>query len=155
MLTDLCQIMLKVTPYQGQLFDGLLRTRLAATRVFVDGIPVPIYFAGPNEGVATVPDSVEGKDFVGLQVEDIGALSPIVRIPIVSAAPVLFSEITRRDGSTVSEASPAMPGEDVLLRANGLGRFTSSETTASPLLPTTVVIRSGGRDLEAHASCCT
>ena len=127
-------------PYQAQFFEGLLRTRLAATRVLVEGVPAPIYFAAANEVMVSIPDGPEGRGFVGLQIEDIGALTPMVRIPIVPAAPVLFAEITFGDGLTVSEANPVNAGAVVAVRATGLGRFTSGDAGAWPVLPITVRI---------------
>lgn len=133
-------------PYQGEKFDGLLRTRLAATRVLVDGIPAPIHFTTTNEVLITIPDFVEGREYVNIQLEDIGALSPAVRFPVAAAAPAIFPEITLTDGALVNEANPARAAGVAVIRVTGLGRFPSDDLSARPVLPVAVLV--DGREAE-------
>ncbi|MGO9527004.1 MAG: putative Ig domain-containing protein [Verrucomicrobiia bacterium] len=115
-------------------------TELAGTKVWADGIPVPILSASGSELNILCPDSMPGSE-IQLVVETGHGVAEPRRTTARSAAPGIFS----LDGSGLGQgwillegtdnvamirnyrvpAQPAVPGERLLLYATGIGNLTN------------------------------
>lgn len=107
---------------------GTLPTVLGTTgvRVLINNIPANIYYVSPTQVNLLIPTSlIPGPVMLQLVVDSLAG--PAIPIMLESAAPSLFqSDATtvlgvHLDGSTITAASPARPGEIVVLFASGLG----------------------------------
>ncbi len=112
----------------GDIRDGLLPTIFSGTgvRVYIDSTPVPLYFVSPNQVNLLLPANLKpGVKNLYLFLD--GIAGPKAELRIAEAAPGLFLQqpglavVVRLDGSLVSAANPAQPGDTVLLFATGLG----------------------------------
>ena len=121
---------------------GGLPTELAAIRVYVDHVAVPLLYASPTQINFLVPaEQVPGD--VSVTVVRQGRNGPAVTITLVGAAPALFATdggfaIAQdwNDGYSVLTASaPAHAGATVVLYATGLGH-------TNPPWPSGVVAKS-------------
>jgi uncharacterized protein (TIGR03437 family) len=115
-----------VTP--GELAAGSLPTQLAAIRVYVDNVPVPLLYASPTQINFLVPTEQIPGD-VSVTVVRQGEHGPSVTITLVGAAPALF---VMAGGSAIAQdwnagytllttATPAHAGDVVVLYSTGLG----------------------------------
>jgi uncharacterized protein (TIGR03437 family) len=117
----------------GQLPWALPGTDVA---VLIDGIPGYIYYVSPGQVNVLVPLLLTPGP-VTIQVENRSIYGPEVQITLAAAAPALFQSdattvlATHGNGPVVTEASPASPGEVVVLWATGLG-----ESAPEPLCGT-------------------
>lgn len=107
---------------------GMLPTVLGSTgvRVLINNIPANIYYVSPTQVNLLIPTSlIPGPVMLQLVVDSLAG--PAIPIMLESAAPSLFqSDATtvlavHLNGSTITAASPAQPGEVVVLFASGLG----------------------------------
>jgi uncharacterized protein (TIGR03437 family) len=107
---------------------GTLPTVLGTTgvRVLINNIPANIYYVSPTQVNLLIPTSlVPGPVMLQLVVDSLAG--PAIPILLQSAAPSLFQFdaatvlAVHLDGSTITAASPAQPGEVVVLFASGLG----------------------------------
>lgn len=107
---------------------GMLPTVLGSTgvRVLINNIPANIYYVSPTQVNLLIPTSlIPGPVMLQLVVDSLAG--PAIPIMLQSAAPSLFqSDATtvlgvHLNGSTITAASPAQPGEVVVLFASGLG----------------------------------
>jgi uncharacterized protein (TIGR03437 family) len=112
----------------ADLTAGRLPTELAATRVYVDNMAVPLLYASPTQINFLVPaEQIPGD--VSVTVVRQGIYGPAVTMTLVDAAPALFVTdggfaIAQdwNDGYSVLTASaPAHAGDVVILYATGLG----------------------------------
>ncbi|HWQ55830.1 MAG TPA: hypothetical protein VN442_19235 [Bryobacteraceae bacterium] len=91
------------------------------------GVPLPLHYVGPEQINFLLPDSLDPGD-VYVSVSREGRAGPVVRITVQEAAPALFPYdggtviATHLDGSLITPASSARPGEVVVLYCTGLGR---------------------------------
>jgi uncharacterized protein (TIGR03437 family) len=106
----------------------MLPTVLGGTgvRVLINNIPANIYYVSPTQVNLLVPTSlIAGPAVLQLVVDALAG--PAIPIMLQTAAPGFFqSDATtiigiHVDGSTITAASPAVPGETVVLFASGLG----------------------------------
>jgi uncharacterized protein (TIGR03437 family) len=112
----------------SDIVGGLLPTVLGTTgvRVLINNIPANIYYVSPTQVNLLIPTSlVPGPVMLQLVVDSLAG--PAIPIMLQSAAPSLFQLdamtvlAVHLDGSTITSASPAQPGEVVVLFASGLG----------------------------------
>jgi uncharacterized protein (TIGR03437 family) len=109
--------------------NGLLPTVLlgSGVRVLVNRIPANIYFVSPNQVNLLIPASVPPGPAEVILILD-SRSGPAVFIRLEEAAPALFQQApgiaiaTRPDGSLIGPASPARPGDWIILYATGLGQ---------------------------------
>ncbi len=94
--------------------------------VLINQIPADVYYVSPNQVNVLIPPSlIPGPAIVEL--ENDGLYGPAIQITLAPAAPVLFqldaTPVIATHGlePLVTEASPAQPGEIVVLYATGLG----------------------------------
>ena len=117
--------------------DNRLNTTLAGAQVEINQVPVPLFYASPVQLAVQIPVELPPGSTASLQVTVNGQSSAPVQVPIGAAAPGLFFSganvgvITHANGTLVTTASPATPGETVTIYATGLG-------LTSPVVPTGV-----------------
>lgn len=108
--------------------DGTLPTVLPLTgvRVYVDNVPVPLYFVSPEQVNLLVPAGLKpGAHRLHLTLD--GRTGPMVDLLLAPSAPGLFlwqpgwAIAVRLDGSLITNEKPATRGETIVLFATGLG----------------------------------
>jgi len=126
---------------------GVLPTVLGTdeTQVFINNIPANLYYVSPTQINFLVPPNLSpGPATVAVFVD--GLYGPLISLTLTAAAPGLFqldathAVATFPDGSVLTSASPAAPGNIVILWATGLGPVTPAAdyseipTAAAPLV---------------------
>jgi uncharacterized protein (TIGR03437 family) len=115
---------------QSTAAPGFLDNSLAGTRVWFDGTPAPVVYSYQNYVSAIVPYEVAGQGSTNVQVEYLGAFSPVVSMPVAATAPAIFTEppegtgggaILDQNSALVTPANPASPGDWVTIFATGEG----------------------------------
>lgn len=105
--------------------------------VLLNNIPGYVYYASPNQINVLVPEILTPGP-VTVQVKNRAIYGPPVQITLAAAAPAMFQQdasnviATHGNGPLVTPASPAKPGEVVVLYATGLG-VTSPEAICGTL----------------------
>ena len=126
---------------------GVLPTVLGTseTRVFINNYPADLYYVSPTQINFLVPPNLSAQAAI-VQVVIDGLAGPPIALTLGSAAPGLFqldlqnAVATEPDGSVLTPASPARPGDIVILYATGLGGVTPPAvygqlpTAAAPLI---------------------
>ena len=115
--------------------SGMVDTILAGTRVLFDGIAAPLLYASAQQILAVVPYLVSGEVTTHIEVEFDGAKSPGLDIPVVTAAPGIFTLdssgqgqacILNQDYSLNSASAPADPGSVIEIYGTGEGQTDPS-----------------------------
>ena len=110
-----------------------IATALGGVQVFVNGLAAPVDYVSPNQINAWIPYEISGDYFATFQVEVNSSKSNTVTVYADNSSPGIYTltesglgagAIQHADYSLVTEASPAVPGETVLLYMNGLGTVT-------------------------------
>lgn len=125
----------------NQTFDsnGRLGTTMRGAQVTVNGSPVPIFYATPQQLGVQLPTALTGTSAT-LQVTVNGQTSPALTFFIDAFSPGIFAAnqqgrgagaITHADGTTVSSTTPARPGEVLVIYATGLGQVTPALATGA------------------------
>jgi uncharacterized protein (TIGR03437 family) len=113
---------------QAEIAGGTLPTVLSGTgvRVLINNIPANIYYVSPTQVNLLVPTSLTpGPANLQLVVDSLAG--PAIPIMLQSAAPSLFqSDATtvlgvHLNNTLITPASPAQPGEVIVLYASGVG----------------------------------
>ncbi len=112
--------------------EGRVAAQLGGVRALFDGVAAPLVYVSANQVSGIVPYSVAGRVETTLQIEYAGKLSNPVTLPVVAAAPAVFSTnfsgtgqgaILNQDGITPnSQAKPAEPGSIVAAYCTGEGQ---------------------------------
>ncbi|MCS6954035.1 MAG: M12 family metallopeptidase [Bryobacterales bacterium] len=144
--------------------SGRVATQLAGTRILFDGVPAPLIAVQARQSSAVTPFSVAGKTVVLVTVEYLGQRTQSLFVPVVTAAPGIFTldqsgrgqgAILNQDGVTVnSPENPAARGSVVSLFATGAGETEPPSQDGvvawgilpAPRLP--VAVRIGGATAE-------
>jgi uncharacterized protein (TIGR03437 family) len=109
---------------------GRVDTTLAGTQVLFNNIPGPMIFTSSGQVAVVAPYSIAGLGIVSVTVSYNGVQTTPLQFNVVAANPGLFTlnnsgkgdgAIVRLDGSVVSTASPASPGDTVELYGEGYG----------------------------------
>jgi uncharacterized protein (TIGR03437 family) len=104
-----------------------LPTTLNYTQVIVDNSPVALFYVSPTQVNFMVP-ATDGVGLMTVQVVREGLAGPVINLPVLNAAPALFTWgnnyalATHGDYSLVTPAAPAKTGEIVVLFATGMGK---------------------------------
>ena len=145
------------------------RTSLGATRLLVDGVAAPLIQVEANRVRAVVPYEVSGNGSTRLAVESAGTLSDPIDVPVVSAAPGIFTWnlyfgvrgmgldrafVYNEGGKQNSPRDPASRGSVIVFYATGEGQTDpagmdgqlTGEAAPKPLLP--ISVRIGGEQAE-------
>lgn len=105
---------------------GMLPTTLGGVHVLINSIPADMWYVSPTLINVLVP-SLLASGNATIQVVSDGIAGPPVEISLGATAPAIFQTDattvlgTHLDGSVVSAASPAQPGEWVVLWTTGMG----------------------------------
>lgn len=145
-------------PYGLQIRDGVIRSKLAGTRVWFDNTPAPLIYALRNQVAAIVPYDVAGKESVQVQVENMVVRTLPISLAVQDSAPAFFTADSsgkgpvaalNENGSYNSASNPASKGSIVVLYATGAGKMdpsvadgtlVSSQILPKPILPVRVAI---------------
>jgi uncharacterized protein (TIGR03437 family) len=112
-------------------------TKLDGVQVLVNGTAAPIYYVTKGELAFVVPFATSLLPVATIQVNNNGVLSNTVTMLVNATTPGVFTgnssglgygAVEHADGSFVTKASPAQPGETVVVFVSGLG-------TVAPLIP--------------------
>src|SRR5262245_5421414 len=114
--------------------ENSLPTEMNFTQVMVDNSPAPLFYVSENQINFLMP----GKQLPGdvkIQVFTPSGPGPAVLVPVVDAAPALFTLpngyalVTRPDNSLITPESPARVGETIVIWATGLGKTLKNPAT--------------------------
>ena len=137
--------------------SGLLETAIAGTRILIDGIAAPMYYATAGQVSGFVPYAAGRKECVDVVVSANGVRSEPVRVAVAGSQPALFSRdfsgtgpgvIYNQDGTVNSRENPAPRGTIVAMYLTGEGLTTPAGIDGrpgdlrptSPVLPVTVFL---------------
>jgi uncharacterized protein (TIGR03437 family) len=121
--------------------NGLVANTLAGTRVLFDGIAAPLLYTSAGQLTAVVPYSVDGRATTQVQVEFEGRRSNTIALPVVNAAPALFTAdssgrgpgaILNENSTPNSAANPAARGSVVVLYLTGEGATSPAGVDGKP-----------------------
>lgn len=117
--------------------DASLPLSLAGTSVTVNGVPAPLFFAGPGQVNFLVPFDISGPMAEVVLHSERGEAR--VKVPQSPASPASFlvgtdPSVYRGNGIRVWDFSPAHSGEELVVFANGLGAV-EPELPAGSLAP--------------------
>jgi uncharacterized protein (TIGR03437 family) len=107
-----------------------LPTNLAGTTVLIGGIPAPLFYVSSGQIDAQIPFGLNAGSQYQIIVEVNGSLSTPAPLQLGPVAPSL-ANLTgtalaeHLDGTLVTAASPAQPGEFIVLYLSGLGATTN------------------------------
>jgi uncharacterized protein (TIGR03437 family) len=125
----------QVTTLQLDSTGTTVTTSLAGTRVLFDGTPGPMVFTSSTQLSVIAPYNLAGKTTVNVIVEYQGTQTTPIPFKVIPVNPGIFTlsstgkgdaAIVRLDGSIVSTASPALPGDSLSLYGEGYGVPTQS-----------------------------
>jgi uncharacterized protein (TIGR03437 family) len=116
------------TPAGAVVHGSLLATEIGGVQVLFDGIPAPLLYASSTQINAIVPFEVAGHGATVVRIETPEGALPPITLPVVPATPAIFA-ITHLNGTLLSDAHPATPGEVLVMYAGGAGLFTPSLRT--------------------------
>jgi uncharacterized protein (TIGR03437 family) len=91
------------------------------TAVLFDGVAAPVLYAQTGQVNVQVPYSVAQTQTTSVQVQFNGLTSGSLTLPVVAAAPALFSVAVNQDGSPNSQSAPAPANTIVTLFGTGQG----------------------------------
>jgi uncharacterized protein (TIGR03437 family) len=136
--------------------SGRILTRIGGTRVLFDGIAAPMIYTLAGQVAAIVPYEVAGKTSTLVQVEYNDIRSVAVAVPVVDAAPGIFTAnasgtgqaaLINQDGSLNSATNPAERGSVAVFYATGEGQRNPPGVTgalsganAAPVLPVSLTV---------------
>jgi len=112
---------------------GFVQKALEGTKVLFDGITAPMLYTSRGQIAAVVPYGVAGRSSASMVVEYKGIRSNPVAVPVVAAAPGVFTvsgsgkgqaSAANQDGSPNSAANPAARGTVVTFYVTGEGPVT-------------------------------
>ena len=148
--------------------SGKVLTLIGGTRVLFDGIAAPMIYTVRNQAAAVVPYEVAGHSSTQVQMEYNGIRSVAVSVPVLPAAPALFTVnaqgtgpvvANHLDGTVNSASNPAARGSIVVLFATGEGQRNPAGVTGAlapaydtPVLPVSVSIGGVAAELGYAAS---
>lgn len=110
--------------------DGLLPTSLGNARALFDGQAAPLLYASANQLYAVVPSALSGRSSTQVQVEYRGVASKSTAVPVLDAAPGIFTVsssgagqavVLNQDGRPNSAAHRAVVNSVIQLFATGTG----------------------------------
>lgn len=124
-----------------------LQTTLLDTTVFMNGVPVPLYYVANGQVNAQVPYEIQAGN-VFVQVNRGGQSSLVQTVQAATVSPGIFTLNSSGTGDgaflhanyqAVSATNPAQGGETILIYATGLGATTPAVATGAGA-PTTVTV---------------
>jgi uncharacterized protein (TIGR03437 family) len=130
--------------------SGRVPTRIAGTRLLVDGVAAPLLYVAAGQLSAIVPYGVSGKATVPVAVEANGLVGPPVSLPVVASAPAIFTADASGRGPaaagwTQNVVTFYVTGEGMLQPVPADGSVVG-EALPRPILPVRVLM--AGREAE-------
>jgi uncharacterized protein (TIGR03437 family) len=128
----------------ADLIGGTLPTSLDGVTVYVGNILCGLFFVSPGQINFLIPYELTGST-VPLFIVRQGLLGPTVNLPFAVGAPGFFqwngnfAVAQHADGTLITQAAPAQPGEVIVLYATGLGR-TSPDLLSGHVASTAISI---------------
>ena len=134
-------------------------TTAGGATVLFDGVAAPIVSAQGSQFSVLVPYSVAGKASSQMQIKYNGVTSPAITVPVVRAAPGLFTSpsvgsgqaaMLNQDNSVNSASNPATAGSVVVLFGTGEGQTNppgvdgAVSISTFPLISQNVTVTIGG-----------
>ncbi len=124
--------------------------------MIIGGKQAPLYYVSPGQINAEVPFELDGRDRYQVIVSANGALTTPQPIQLTTAVPAILQFTSgavvaqHPDGTLVSDTSPAVPGEYLVIYLTGLGAtdIAIPSGTASPSNPPANVLNTPIPDLE-------
>jgi sugar lactone lactonase YvrE len=125
-----------------------LPTSLGGTSVTIGGIQAPLYYVEPTQILAQIPSELTPGQQYQVVVNVNGAVTPPQTIQIASVSPAVAANTDGTviaqhwdDGSLVTAANPAVPGEYLVLYLVGMGAVNNpvADGVAAPLSPLSTV----------------
>lgn len=107
-----------------------LPRQLSGTSVLIGGLSAPLLLVSPSQINAQVPYEIQPGSTVDVVVNVNGVTSAPEGLRVATAAPGLFTNLANgigaanafhKDGSAITNNTPALPGEQITLLATGLG----------------------------------
>jgi len=130
--------------------NDCLPTILGLTRVYVNSVEAPLLYVSDTQVNFLLPAGLVSKALV--RVVRNGQTGPEISLDLTPAAPALFASpdgfaiVTHADGSLITAAKPAAPGELVVIYAAGLGKYLRDTTgNEIPLGASQIVARASLR----------
>ena len=117
-----------------------VKSNLAGTEVYINGVAAPVLYASDTQVNAIVPFEVPSSSQVILQVGYQGILSPGVTVTMAASAPGVFTMngtgtgqaiAVNLDGTVCDPAHPASPGSYIIVYFTGGGATTPFGTTGA------------------------
>jgi 6-phosphogluconolactonase len=121
--------------------NGYVTTSLGGVQALFDGVPAALLSVQAGRVMAVVPYEVSGNPSTQLQISYQGQTSTAVAIPVVIAAPGIFTAdgsgsgqgmISNDDGTANAPGNPASVGSTVLVSATGEGQTMPSGVDGKP-----------------------
>jgi uncharacterized protein (TIGR03437 family) len=122
-------------------------TTLNGVQVTINGLPAPMYYVSSTQIAAIVPYGIT-YSLAQIKVTNNGQVSNVVTLPANKTTPGVFTLSANglgygaiehaADGSVVTAASPAQPGEFVSIFLSGLGLVFPPVTEGTPASSTTL-----------------
>jgi uncharacterized protein (TIGR03437 family) len=120
--------------------SGQVSSTLSNTQVMINGIAAPLDYVSPDQINAIVPYEVAGSAQATVQVVYGGSAGPSWNVPVVGAAPAVFTvsgsgagqaSVVNADGSINSATNPAARGTFVQIYASGGGQTAPGSSTGT------------------------
>jgi uncharacterized protein (TIGR03437 family) len=114
-----------------QVSNGSVTTSLAGVQILFGGVAAPLIYVQASQASAVVPYEVAGSTSTQVQVIYQGQYSNTVTVPVVAAAPGVFTlnysgggagTVLNQDGTVNSASNPAAVGSVVYVYATGEGQ---------------------------------
>jgi uncharacterized protein (TIGR03437 family) len=111
--------------------NGKIPTTLGGVQITFGGVAAPLVYVQAGQASAIVPYEVAGKTSAAVQVSYQGQLSNTLTVPVVAAAPGVFTlnysgsgaaVVFNSDGTLNSTSNPAVAGTHVYVYATGEGQ---------------------------------
>jgi uncharacterized protein (TIGR03437 family) len=120
----------------SDIVHGAMPTSLDGVGVWVDSIPCGLFFVSPTQINFLMPYMLGAGTYSIIVARD-GLAGPSVSIQVTATSPGLFlynggALAVHLDGQVISSSAPAVPGEIIVIYANGLGR-TSPDASPGQL----------------------
>jgi uncharacterized protein (TIGR03437 family) len=144
--------------------NNFLATNTGNTQVLFDGRAAPMVYAFSGQVSAVVPYEVAGQTTTQVQVMHNGQTSPTITVPVVAAAPGIYTyyssgagpaAIVNQDGVLNTSQFSAVPGTYVVMFATGegqtdppgvTGKVNNTSPLPAPVQPVTLTI--GGQNAQ-------
>ena len=120
-----------------------LPTSVSGTSVIIGGVQAPLFYVSPTQINAQIPFGLVAGNQYQLLVNANGALTTPLALQLNAGAPAILNFSSgavvaqHLDGTLVLPASPATPGEYIIMYSSGLGAtdITVASGAASPSNP--------------------